>query len=299
MLKVDGIKNENVWDFYEKIKPLGSGSYATVFKAKSKANNNEVAIKLILRRDIKGKEEQRLHTEAQIMLKVDHPHVVKCYEIYQDEETLNFVLEYVATGDLFEHVTTVGHFSEVTTSSLIGQLLSALEYLHSIGISHRDLKVENILCRNDGNSLFILVADFGLSKQNSEGLMTQVGSLEYAAPEIFLSKPYNNKCDVWSTGVITFILLTGHFPFHGREPSATLKLIKEGKYKWGEFENEISDQGKEFVAFLLQSDPKKRPTATEASKHSWIAERELLPKHSHLHRSKTQELLKNFKNLTS
>jgi serine/threonine protein kinase len=293
----------DVWEKYEKLTHLGSGSYASVWKAKSKTNGREVAVKVIQKQTGNNpgedKDLKRLQIESSIMLTVDHPHVIKCYEIFEDSSSLSFVLAFVETGDLFDHISKVGHFSEVTASGLVNQILSGLEYLHSKGISHRDLKVENILCCSKHGDMFVEIADFGLSIQSVEALITQVGSLEYAAPEIFSGKPYSYKCDIWSLGVITFILLTGHFPFHSKSPRQTYQLIQAGRFSWGEYEDKLTAEAKSFVSTLLQVDPAVRPSASEAMKHPWISKKNDLPKHAHLHRQDTLDKLKNFKKTQS
>jgi len=264
-------KGKKVEDFYEMGEILGRGSFSVVRKAKNKANKKYYAVKVIQKKAVRT---EVLEREITIMQKLDHPHVLKMNEVFEEERTISIVLDIVTGGELFEKVVERGHFSEVDASALVSQIVGAVAYLHSQGVVHRDLKPENLLCTTD-SKLNIFVSDFGLSRIFSDGdfqqMSTQCGSLEYCAPEVLVGNPYDQSVDMWSIGVITYILLTGYFPFFDpdRNPAVLFDKIQNVVYDWEDCP-QVSTAGKSFVSELLVHDPKKRMSARDALKHPWL-----------------------------
>jgi calcium/calmodulin-dependent protein kinase I len=263
---------------------LGRGTYAIVKKATHKQTGTKYAIKMVK----KSSANVHLDREIAIMKKVKHPHIVPCHDIFEDNRYLYLVLEFITGGDLFHKIEEIEIFSEKDAALISKQILEAVGYLHKEGIVHRDIKIDNILCA-EGKELHVYLADFGLSRffKDGEQLETQVGSLCYTAPEIYDDMGYNKACDMWSVGVVTFILLTGGFPFYDKDSSVTIRKIQKVDYEWDESED-VSPQGKAFIAGLLTRDPEKRFTAEQALKHTWITHYENL---SRLHRGGSYQKL--------
>jgi len=254
---------------YDVGEKIGSGSYGIVVKARSKMTGEIVAIKIIKRTMLTN--EILLEREIQVMKSITHPNIIRLIDVFDDSSTVCIVMELINGGDLFDKIQERQHFSEQDASSVIRQILEAVRYLHDHNIAHRDLKVDNILCSNENHDFHIYVADFGLSRFFSDDAMmiSRVGSVEYAAPEILLGQPYSKACDLWSIGVVTYILLTGMFPFSDPSPTVLMEKITHCIYKW-EDNLEISDTVRDFVAHLLYTDPNRRVTAEQALEHPWI-----------------------------
>eukprot|EP01117_Protostelium_nocturnum_P020914 TRINITY_DN972_c0_g1_i1.p1 TRINITY_DN972_c0_g1~~TRINITY_DN972_c0_g1_i1.p1 ORF type:complete len:302 (-),score=101.29 TRINITY_DN972_c0_g1_i1:101-1006(-) len=265
-------KGKKVEDFYEMGEIIGRGSFSVVRKARNKSTKKFYAIKIIQKKMVRT---EVLEREISIMQKLDHPHVLSMNEVFEEERTISIVLDLITGGELFEKVVERGHFSEVDASAIVSQIVGAVAYLHSQGVVHRDLKPENLLCTTETSKVNIFVSDFGLSRIFSDGdfeqMSTQCGSLEYCAPEVLLGNPYDQSVDMWSIGVITYILLTGYFPFFDpdRNPSVLFEKIQNVQYDWDDCP-EVSVAGKSFVSELLVYDPKKRMTAKDALKHPWL-----------------------------
>ena len=157
-----------------------------------------------------------LTNEIKIMKQLDHPNIVKLYEIYQDTRNIYLITEYLEGGELFDLILKSKHFNENIAAKIMKQLLSAIAYCHSKKIVHRDLKPENLLIVKT-NTYEIKVIDFGLSRtfEPNKNMYSRMGTPFYIAPEV-LKKKYNEKCDVWACGVILYILLSGNPPFNGK-----------------------------------------------------------------------------------
>lgn len=183
----------------------------------------------------------------------------------------------VKGGDLFTRIIEHGSFSEKNARYVVRNILTGIEYLHSKGIAHRDLKPENIMMV-DENSIDIKIADFGLSRVVDDGsfMSTLCGTPNYVAPEVIQHKGYTSSVDIWSIGVITYALLSSKLPFYSSKKdglgSLYAKIIK-GEFEFGDkgIWDAVSQEGKDFIRCLLNTDPGKRPTATEALKHPWFA----------------------------
>jgi calcium-dependent protein kinase len=220
-----------------------------------------------------GKQRSQLQSEVEVFLCMDHPHITRLYDVYDAQDYLFLVMECMDGGELFDRVMELKRFSERDAADAVWQMLLALMYLHSHGIVHRDLKLENFLYDKKGSNHLKLI-DFGFSHMFDPHIKMRAscGTLSYVAPEV-LQKSYTSQCDLWSLGVIVFILLAGYMPFFGAETEQT-KKISEGKYtlkpeRW----NNISKDGLDFTRSLLQIDPDKRLTATKAIEHVWIQQR--------------------------
>ncbi|XP_041378894.1 LOW QUALITY PROTEIN: calcium/calmodulin-dependent protein kinase type 1D-like [Gigantopelta aegis] len=253
---------------------LGKGAFSEVVKAEEKATGTEVAIKIIDKKSLKGKEEA-LQNEIAVLQKVNHPNVVRLFELYDDKNRLS-VMELVTGGELFDRIISKGSYTEKDASSLIRQVLEALEYLHSLGIVHRDLKPENLLYFSPSDDSKIMVSDFGLSKMQDDEQMDQLGTAcgtpGYVAPEVLRRKPYGKAVDVWSVGVISYILLCGYPPFYSENDSELFKQIMKGEYEFDSpYWDNISDSAKDFISHLMELDPKKRYDCEQALTHPWIA----------------------------
>jgi len=265
-------KGKNVEELYALGEVLGRGAFSVVKKGVHKQNGKPYAVKIIQKKMVRL---EVLDREISIMQRMHHPHVLSLQEVFEDANIVAIVLDLVTGGELFEKVIERGHFSEKDASVLVKQTLEAVAYLHSEGVAHRDLKPENLLCRKENDQLHILVSDFGLSRLLNEGefsqMSTQCGSLEYCAPEVLSGTKYEKSVDLWSVGVITYILLTGFFPFYdpNRDPAAMYEKIQNVEYDWEDCP-EVSAEAKDFVAKLLVYDAKDRMTAEEALKHPWM-----------------------------
>jgi len=258
----------NILDFYAIGQEIGRGAFSVVREGYHTKTGKRVAIKSIRNKAIKNK---LLMREIEIMKKVDHPNILKLYEVFESKNYLHLVLEHVTGGELFNHIVTRGEYSEKDASSIVRQIISAVAYLHTNNIAHRDLKPQNLLCSStDGND--IRVADFGLSKMfgNGESLKTCCGSPEYVAPEVLECKSYSKACDMWSVGIITYVLLTGRFPFWHKNKSQLYDLIRYANYGWPPG-LEISTEAQDLISHLLDKSPDKRYTAEQALQHQWIA----------------------------
>ena len=260
---------------YIRKKILGRGSFGIVYLVKHKFLNRYFAMKVIRKSPSKNsKEEDDLMNEIEILRKLDHPNILKITDFYALKNEYNIITEYCQEGELFDEIKANAPYNEVMAAWYMSQILSAVCYCHNMNILHRDLKPENILIVKRLKNGFhpIKIIEFGTAKvfkkEKSEHLL--IGSAYYIAPEV-LSRNYTELCDLWSCGVIMYILLTGRPPFNGINEEEIMKKIKEGeydmsRYPWGV----ISDDAKDLIKGLLQLDPKKRYTAKEALEHKWF-----------------------------
>jgi calcium-dependent protein kinase len=214
---------------------IGSGKFGIVRIARPKSDPNmKFAIKSITRNAIKG-DIKMLTRELDILIEVDHPNIVKFYEMFVDQDYVHIVMEYCTGGELFERITKKGKIKEKDAAKIVKYVLMAIKHLHEKGICHRDIKPENLLFENTSDSAKIKLIDFGLSKfisESTEGdLQTKVGTPYYVAPEV-LKGVYDKRCDLWSIGVITYILLCGYPPFYGSNNKEIFDKIKNCKYEF-------------------------------------------------------------------
>nr|XP_025843847.1 calcium/calmodulin-dependent protein kinase type 1B [Vulpes vulpes] len=182
-------------------------------------------------------------------------------------------MELVTGGELFDRIMERGSYTEKDASHLVGQVLGAVSYLHSLGIVHRDLKPENLLYATPFEDSKIMVSDFGLSKiQAGNMLGTACGTPGYVAPELLEQKPYGKAVDVWALGVISYILLCGYPPFYDESDPELFSQILRASYEFDSpFWDDISESAKDFIRHLLERDPQKRFTCQQALQHLWIS----------------------------
>jgi len=241
-----------------------------VRKAVKKETGEVFAVKII-EKNQSEEELQLLQREIDIMQKLDHKNIISLEEVYDDKETIYLVMELVQGGELFDQIVSRGTYAESDAANIVRQILDAVNYMHENGIAHRDLKPENLLCSGDEYNT-IKVTDFGLSKDfGSASLRTSCGTPDYVAPEVLRGQPYDNSVDVWSIGVITYILLCGFPPFYGNTDQQIFEKILKVDYDFPSPDwDQISSEAKDFIRKILIHDPTKRPTAAEALDGDWI-----------------------------
>ena len=260
---------------YIKKKILGRGSFGIVYLVKQRYLSRYFAMKVIKKSPTKAKEEEEnLMNEVDILRKLDHPNIVKITDFYSLKTEYNIITEYCQEGELFDEIKAQSPFNEASAAWYLKQILSAVSYCHNMNIIHRDLKPENILIVKRQKNGFhpIKIIDFGTAKvfQKEKAEHVLIGSAYYIAPEV-LSRNYTELCDLWSCGVIMYILLTGRPPFNGSSEEEIMKKIRDGiydlkKYPWGV----ISEEAKDLLKGLLQVNTKKRLTAKAALEHKWF-----------------------------
>ena len=273
---------------YKRIKLLGEGSYGSVYQVKNKYTNIISAMKVIKKNAYCSKEEEEdIKNEINILRMMDHPNILKIFEFYSNQKEYYLITELCPMGELFDQIINKGPFNERYSAYILYQIFSAVNYCHKMHILHRDLKPENILIidKNEDGYPNIKVCDFGTSKIFHSGSIERkfVGSSYYIAPEVLRQK-YNEKCDVWSCGVIMYILLSQRPPFGGENEEEIFDNIEQGIYdlKSPPF-NKISESAKDLIKKTLTMDYKKRISAEEALNHPWFKE------------NKSKELFNNVK----
>jgi calcium/calmodulin-dependent protein kinase I len=275
---------EEAYDLNEQ---LGKGAYAVVYKCTNKASGELWAVKVIDKSKAGPKDIDDVLHEVTMMKTVGyHPNVIQLKEFFDTPKFMYLILDLVTGGMLFDRIIQMKHYSELQASRVVKNLLLALEHIHSKGIIHRDLKPENLLLKHNNVTsptdisylTDVALADFGLSGK-SPG-QTCCGSPTYVAPEVInvgylrtQKEPYDSKCDIWSLGVITYILLSGKMPFHGKMYKETFQKIVKNQWGFiGDIWEHVSAASKDFIKTMLTPDPKLRPSATEALKHKWVSE---------------------------
>jgi calcium/calmodulin-dependent protein kinase I len=264
---------EDINDVYDVGDELGKGGFSIVYQAVRKSDKTKWAVKVIDKEALKD-DIKLLKREVEIMKQVNHNNILKLNEIYEDEQKVYIVMELVQGSELFDRVVDKGFYTEKQAKNIVLQILSAIAYLHNVGIAHRDLKPENLLCSGDGDEEVVKLADFGLAKMfnGEEELMTSCGTPGYVAPEVLLCESYDKGVDMWGIGIITFILLAGYPPFYAEDDTAMFERIMNCDY---DFEDEcwddVSDVAKDFIQKLLVKDPEQRLNAEEAQEHPWLS----------------------------
>jgi|Transcript_49473 calcium/calmodulin-dependent protein kinase I len=262
---------------YDVKEVLGKGSFSVVRLGVSTTDPPEhVAVKIIDKNNIDVKV-QNLKTEVSILMDLSHPNIVNLTDVYEDSTYVYMVMDLMMGGELFDRICNdypMG-YSEKTSSIIMKKVLSAIEYLHGKGVIHRDLKPENLLYARPDDDTDIRITDFGLAKiyRGDIVVKTACGSPNYVAPEVLLShqEGYSFAVDMWSLGVILYVLLCGFCPFFDENTATLFNLITSGSYSFpSPYWDHISNSAKDLITHLLEVDPTKRLSATECLQHSWI-----------------------------
>ena len=251
---------------------LFRGGFSVVHEAIQRTTGDKFAVKIIKKQAIEGEDIKLLKREIQIMKQLDHPNILKLFEVYEDANSFYLVMELVQGKELFDKIVERGQYSEKDAAHIIRQILSAVSYLHSHDIAHRDLKPENLLSAGSGDHEVIKIADFGFSKNfGEEKLMTSCGSPGYVAPEVLTSESYDKSVDMWSVGVILYILLCGYPPFYADNAPALFKKIMEVQYDFDDPSwEDVSNDAKNLIRHLLVGEPSKRYTAEQCLHDPWV-----------------------------
>uniref|UniRef100_A0A7S4RVJ7 Calmodulin n=1 Tax=Alexandrium monilatum TaxID=311494 RepID=A0A7S4RVJ7_9DINO len=260
---------------------LGRGASGKVYLARERATGKRCAVKSLQFKNVPEAVRQDVKREAEVFLGMDHPRIARLMDVYESENQLRLVMECMEGGELFDRVVDLGHFSEKDAADAVWQILLALNYIHSHGVVHRDVKLENFMYQKKDDDQLKLI-DFGFAKvwEPKTKLAASCGTLSYVAPEV-LDKSYTSQCDMWSLGVVVFILLVGYMPFDGSD-SHQIALIKSGMYEMERQQwDAVSQQAKDLVRNLLVVDPTKRLTAEQALHHPWIARRDEMQAATH------------------
>jgi calcium/calmodulin-dependent protein kinase I len=255
-------------------KALGAGTFGVVRYGQLTATGDEVAIKIILKKPLKGNDQMVLD-ELQLLQSLHHPHIVAFKDWFESKDKFYIVTQLATGGELFDRICNSGRFTEQDAAHCMRDVVSAIAYLHNKDIVHRDLKPENLLYVDSDSQSDLVLADFGIAKtlSSSEEKLTSVaGSLGYAAPEVLLGTGHGKPCDIWSLGVIMYTVLSGYSPFRAEtvddflaETSKGFRVVFHTKY-WAN----ISGHARDLIERMLLLDPKARPTAKELSEEPWF-----------------------------
>jgi calcium-dependent protein kinase len=264
-------------DVYTVEESLGSGAYGEVKKVIHKVTGQERAVKIFRKENYSDLSYAKIKKEIDILRELNHPVIIKMYEYFEDNSNVYIVLEKCDGGELFDQISKKKCLSENLSAIICKQLFSAVAYLHDKKIVHRDIKPENILLEDKDDLINIKIVDFGASTQFNKKKMTEIiGSIYYLSPEV-IERSYDEKCDMWSLGVILYILLSGCPPFLGNSNEQIMLKIKARKYS---FENpvwrQISDEAKDLIQKLL-CPSNIRLTAKQAFLHPWVQTKGLYP----------------------
>ncbi|XP_061232286.1 MAP/microtubule affinity-regulating kinase 3 isoform X10 [Neopsephotus bourkii] len=252
---------------YRLLKTIGKGNFAKVKLARHILTGREVAIKIIDKTQLNPTSLQKLFREVRIMKILNHPNIVKLFEVIETDKTLYLIMEYASGGEVFDYLVAHGRMKEKEARAKFRQIVSAVQYCHQKHIVHRDLKAENLLLDADMN---IKIADFGFSNEFTVGnkLDTFCGSPPYAAPELFQGKKYDGpEVDVWSLGVILYTLVSGSLPFDGQNLKELRERVLRGKYRIPFY---MSTDCENLLKRFLVLNPTKRGTLEQIMKDRWI-----------------------------
>ena len=259
---------------YTELQKIGSGAYSEVKLCEYKATSQKRAVKIIRKA---GLDEQQMDPEYMlkeitVLTSLDHPNILRCYEIFEDHLRFYVSIEYCEGGHLFKKIVQMKTFNESQAAEIMSQLLSAVAYCHERLVIHRDLKPENILLEEVNGSLSIKVADFGSSCfiDTGKNLTGCFGSAYYIAPEV-LKGEYNEMCDEWSCGIIMYVLLTGRPPYAGKDPAAIIRRIQTSPIVISDMlVAGISTEAVSLLRALLNHNPSDRIKAADAMNHDWV-----------------------------
>ncbi len=288
-------------DTYEIGKKIGGGTYGIVFLSLNKRTKEKVAIKAMkkLKKDNKTLNEDILK-EIEMLKTLDHQNIINIFEFYEGDYNFYIVTEYCQSGNLLDKINKTNlQISESITSVIIFQILSAINYCHQRNIIHRDLKPENIMLDNNTNSgyPYVKIIDFGTSKFREKEFENElIGSPYYMAPEV-IEKKYNNKCDIWSIGIILYFIMTKKKPFTGFSLEEIFSSIKDDEIDLkSKYLRNYSGELKNLLVQLLKKKPEERIDAKEALNHQWFINNKTKEKLIELTSDEMNNLLDNIKN---
>uniref|UniRef100_A0A7S3NIS0 phosphorylase kinase n=1 Tax=Aureoumbra lagunensis TaxID=44058 RepID=A0A7S3NIS0_9STRA len=278
---------------------LGTGAFSKVVKGSRRLPDGSagvaVAVKCITKTpELKQEDIDSLYEEVQVLRSITHPNIIELYDFYEEKKMFYMVIELMEGGELFERIVKKTFYNEKEARDLIRILLDALAYLHRAAIVHRDLKPENLLLKSPYNDFDIKLADFGFAKKVSgKSLDTQCGTPGYVAPEILKGVKYGSEVDMWSCGVIVYILLGGYPPFHDDNHAVLYRKIKAADYTFEpQYWEQVSDDAKDLIKKMLVVNPDNRLTADQALRHPWflVGDHELISRNL----STTLDTMKKF-----
>ncbi|XP_076431470.1 serine/threonine-protein kinase SIK2 isoform X4 [Peromyscus maniculatus bairdii] len=253
--------------FYDIEGTLGKGNFAVVKLGRHRITKTEVAIKIIDKSQLDAVNLEKIYREVQIMKMLDHPHIIKLYQVMETKSMLYLVTEYAKNGEIFDYLANHGRLNESEARRKFWQILSAVDYCHDRKIVHRDLKAENLLLDNNMN---IKIADFGFGNffKTGELLATWCGSPPYAAPEVFEGQQYEGpQLDIWSMGVVLYVLVCGALPFDGPTLPILRQRVLEGRFRIPYF---MSEECEHLIRRMLVLDPSKRLSIAQIKEHKWM-----------------------------
>ena len=265
----------NLLEIYDVKNKLGSGKFGLVKLGIDKKTGQKVAIKIMKKSNMDSSDLELVRTEIEILKICQHPNIIRLYNVFENADYLYIIMEYCYGGDLFSYLEN-RHFrvSEKRASNIIHQMATAVYYMHSYGVVHRDLKPENVLMTSTDEDSDIRILDFGLSKILGpyEKCDEPYGTLTYCAPEIIVDEPYSKPVDLWSLGVMTYLMVSGKLPFNAEDENEIARQVvyDEPNYTRNPIWKTISPECLDFIQKLLIKDQNKRMTIKGVLEHKWI-----------------------------
>ena len=265
----------NLLEIYDVKNKLGSGKFGLVKLGIHKKTGQKVAIKIMKKSTMDSSDLELVRTEIEILKICQHPNIIRLYNVFENADYLYIIMEYCYGGDLFSYLEN-RHFrlTEKRASTIIHQMATAVYYMHSFGVVHRDLKPENVLMTSTDEDSDIRILDFGLSKILGpyEKCDEPYGTLTYCAPEIIVDEPYSKPVDLWSLGVMTYLMVSGKLPFNSEDENEIARQVvyDEPNYTRNPIWKTISPECLDFIKRLLEKDQNKRMTIKEVLEHKWI-----------------------------
>jgi len=261
-------------DLYEFKRVLGHGAFSTVREAKHKIDRKKTyAIKCQERSKMTNDDEEALVDEVSILQEFDHSAIVCLYDFFKERKMYYLVMEQMQGGELFDRIVAKAYYNEKEARDVCKIVLEAIEYCHINNVAHRDLKPENLLLVHKTDDQIVKIGDFGFAKRvkKPNSLVTQCGTPGYVAPEILEGRKYDTRADMWSVGVILYILLGGYPPFNENNQRMLFRKIRKGQYEFHEeYWGSVSQEAKNLISSLLNIDPNARLSASQALKDKWI-----------------------------
>ena len=266
----------NLLEIYDIKQKLGKGKFGLVKLGINKETKQKVAVKIMNKNNMDSSDLELVRTEIEILKICQHPYIIKLYDVFENVDYIYIIMEFCSGGDLFSYLKKRNYqLKEEKVVEIIYKLCKAVYYVHSYGIAHRDIKPDNVLLTSEDENADIRLLDFGLSKivGPNQKCTEPYGTLTYCAPEIILDKPYLKTVDSWSIGVMTYLMLSGSFPFYGKNEHEIAKNVVYSRVDFTKkpIWNEITKEAKDFICKLLEKDLKKRIDMKTALEHPWFS----------------------------